>query len=129
MLSDSISDLSSFQSEDGKVVPLEVCLLRNVSGIPGVVRLIDFYARPDSFILIMERPPNCKDLFDFITERGVLEEQMAQRFLKQIVDTVLACQERGIIHRDIKDENILVVNANTNFPFHHHQKLTVGKYQ
>ena len=73
-------------------MPLEVCLLRNVSSIPGVVRLMDFYERPDSYILIMERPPNCKDLFDFITERGVLEEQLAQRFLKQIVDTVLACQ-------------------------------------
>ena len=69
---------------DGKSVPLEICLLRKVSRVPGVVRLLDFYERPDSYILILERPPGCKDLFDFITEKGRLEEAVARRFLRQV---------------------------------------------
>lgn len=90
-------------------MPLEICLLRKVSTVSGVVRLLDFYERPDCYILILERPSLCKDLFDFITERRTLDEDLARNFLRQIVDTVLACHDKGVIHRDIKDENILVV--------------------
>jgi serine/threonine protein kinase len=56
----------------------------------------------------MERPNNCKDLFDYINEKGVLEEQLARNFFRQVVETILACHRKGVIHRDIKDENLLV---------------------
>lgn len=105
----SAFEIESFAFQfEGRSVPMEVCLLRKVATVPGVVRLLDYYERPDSYVLIMERPAGCKDMFDFITDKGYLEEQMAQRFLKQVIQTILACHERGVIHRDIKDENILV---------------------
>ncbi len=44
-------------------------LLRSVHSVPGVLRLLDLYERADSFILVLERPDQCKDLFDFITSR------------------------------------------------------------
>merc|ERR1712209_260347 len=89
-------------------VPLELKLLHSVQNIEGVIKLLDFYERPDSFIYVMERPASSKDLFDLITEKGVLEEQLARNFFRQVVETVLACHSKGIVHRDIKDENLIV---------------------
>lgn len=92
----------------GRRVPLELKLLHSVQNVDGVIKLLDFYERPDSFIYVMERPASSKDLFDLITEKGVLEEQLARNFFRQVVETVLACHSKGIVHRDIKDENLLV---------------------
>jgi len=93
---------------NGRRVPLELKLLSQVQVVNGVIRLLDFYERVDSFIYVMEKPSPCKDLFDYITEKGLLEEQLARNFFRQVVETVIACHRRGVIHRDIKDENLLV---------------------
>ena len=92
----------------GRKVPMELKLLHSVQSVEGVIKLLDFYERNDSFIYVMERPSDCKDMFDFITEKKNLEESLARNFFRQIVATVLACHSKGVIHRDIKDENILV---------------------
>ena len=92
----------------GRSVPLELSLLYFCQSVPGVVRLIDFYDRGDHFLIIMERPVNTRDLFDFISLNRTLGEERARNMFKQVVDTVIECYERGVVHRDIKDENLIV---------------------
>eukprot|EP00096_Caligus_rogercresseyi_P009146 TRINITY_DN3054_c0_g1_i2.p1 TRINITY_DN3054_c0_g1~~TRINITY_DN3054_c0_g1_i2.p1 ORF type:complete len:245 (-),score=90.47 TRINITY_DN3054_c0_g1_i2:287-1021(-) len=90
-------------------MPREASLLKRVRGIPGVLGVLDYHELPDRFVISMERVPNCKDLFDYISDSGPIPETLALHMFRQIVDTVSRCQgDAGVIHRDIKDENILV---------------------
>jgi len=88
-------------------VPLEVALMQQVEGVPGVIKLLDYFSFGGSFYIVMERF-NSTDLFDFITENKNLSEDHARHIFIQVVDTVIGCHEKGVLHRDIKDENILV---------------------
>lgn len=94
--------------ENGQRVPIEVALLQRAMHINGVIHLIDFYECPDSFIVVMERPQNSKDLFDYITECGGLDEAEARDLFQQIVEAIVELHNAGVVHRDIKDENVLV---------------------
>jgi len=87
---------------------MEIFLLQKLSHVPGVVQLLDYFEHADNYVLILERPTPCHDLFDYITERGCLPEHEAQDFFRQVVDILVEVHEAGIVHRDVKDENLLV---------------------
>jgi serine/threonine protein kinase len=55
----------------------------------------------------MERPEHVQDLFDYITEKGAVNEETSKGFFRQIVETLVLVHRAGVVHRDIKDENIL----------------------
>jgi len=93
---------------NGHRVPLELKLLQRVQSVQGVVRLYDFIEKRDSFIYVLERPGRGKDLFDFITDKSFLSEDLSRELFRDIVQTVMECHEHGVTHRDIKDENIVI---------------------
>jgi len=42
---------------DGQNVPLEVHLLKLVANVDGVVQLFDYFDKPDSFVVVVDRKP------------------------------------------------------------------------
>lgn len=48
------------------------------------------------------------ELFDYLVSRQRLAEREARTFARQIISAVEFCHGRGIIHRDLKLENLLL---------------------
>ena len=52
---------------------------------------------------------DCVDLFDYISEGPTpMSELEVQRMFSQVLRAVVEIHKLGIVHQDIKDENILV---------------------
>jgi len=94
--------------EGGEVpIPMEIHLHRFLDH-PNVIKLYDFFEHVQAYVMVLERPMYHKDLFDYITEKKRLDETEARSIFFQIVEAVIYCESKGIFHRDIKDENILL---------------------
>ena len=52
--------IGEWSTLSGRRVPMELRLLVAVQNVPGVIKLLEFYEREDSYIYVMERPPNSK---------------------------------------------------------------------
>jgi serine/threonine protein kinase len=95
---------------NGELIPREVWCLQRVTHVSGVVHLLDYYdyRSRSMYVVVMERPEHGQDLFDYITDRETLDESEARQFMHQVVRTLLEVHDAGILHRDVKDENIIV---------------------
>ena len=71
-------------------------------------QIYEIFERKSSHLLVMEKPANCIDLFEYSRKHGALDEKTARKIFKQVVETCIELLDNAILHRDIKDENILI---------------------
>jgi len=48
------------------------------------------------------------ELFDFIALSGNFDEPTARYYFKQFIEGLKYCHDKGVAHRDLKTENILL---------------------
>lgn len=91
----------------GKKVPLEVSLLTTIKH-PNVVRVLDVFENESFFQMVMEKHGAGMDLFEFVDRRPKLDEPLISYIFRQIVAAVHYLHSLQILHRDIKDENVII---------------------
>ncbi|KAJ8791599.1 hypothetical protein J1605_020321 [Eschrichtius robustus] len=65
------------------------------------------FENKDKIVIIMEYASK-GELYDYISERRRLSERETRHFFRQIVSAVHYCHKNGVVHRDLKLENILL---------------------
>eukprot|EP00475_Leptophrys_vorax_P025217 TRINITY_DN3525_c1_g2_i1.p1 TRINITY_DN3525_c1_g2~~TRINITY_DN3525_c1_g2_i1.p1 ORF type:complete len:313 (+),score=14.53 TRINITY_DN3525_c1_g2_i1:113-940(+) len=95
--------------EDAEDVRTEVIILGMLRNHPAIISLHDAFEDAKYVHLIMEI---CRggDLFDRVKARGQFSELTAALVCRHLVEALLHCHSNGVIHRDVKPENILMVH-------------------
>lgn len=73
---------------------------------PNVVQLYEVMASKTKIYFAMEYVKG-GELFDKVS-KGKLREDVARKYFQQLIDAVDYCHSRGVYHRDIKLENLLL---------------------
>lgn len=79
-------------------------------GHPNVVNMIDSGTVGGVSFIAMEYVDG-KTLKDLITESGKIPQEQAVRYALQILDGLNYAHQKGVIHRDVKPQNVLVTRA------------------
>ena len=95
-----------------EMLEAEVVALRRASGlgVSHVVRLHELVRTPSSVYLVMDRVPG-RELFELVDERGALEPQLVRNLMRQLLSALNALAGVGVVHRDVKPENMMVSEA------------------
>ncbi|GMH08724.1 hypothetical protein Nepgr_010564 [Nepenthes gracilis] len=74
---------------------------------PNIVRLHEVIASKTKIYMVLEYVDG-GELFDKIASRGKLSEEKGRKLFQQLIDGVGYCHDKGVFHRDLKLENILI---------------------
>ena len=84
----------------------EILVLKSISKNENIVKLYEMYEKQHELILIFELMEG-GDLYSWIKKKK-FEEKQAWHFFLQMIKGLNFLQLKGVIHRDIKLENILL---------------------
>ncbi|XP_056597985.1 uncharacterized protein LOC130415964 [Triplophysa dalaica] len=77
--------------------------------VPVIVQFLDWQDYSDHYLMVLERPSPCEDVNSFVKRRGgSIKENVARFILRQAIEAAEICCQRGVFHRDIKLENLLI---------------------
>jgi len=78
---------------------------------PNLVRVTDFFEEQGNAYLVMDFAEG-RSLADVILEEGAQPESRALDWGRQLLEALTYCHDQGVIHRDVKPQNIILTPDN-----------------
>uniref|UniRef100_A0A2A4K5M6 non-specific serine/threonine protein kinase n=1 Tax=Heliothis virescens TaxID=7102 RepID=A0A2A4K5M6_HELVI len=101
-----IIDKSRLDEDNLKKTFREIAIMKKLRH-PHIVRLYQVMESSHTIYLVTEYAPN-GEIFDHLVSRGRMTEPEAARAFAQMVAAVGYCHANGVVHRDLKAENLLL---------------------
>jgi len=79
----------------------------------NIIKMHEYFVDSDHFYIILDLIEGV-DLYKYFIKTGTILENDAKIIMKQILSTLNYLHTKGIIHRDVKPENILIEKRNDN---------------
>eukprot|EP00434_Breviolum_minutum_P001797 symbB.v1.2.001591.t2/scaffold88.1/size340390/26 len=102
----AIKSIPQESREDRKAALGEAAFLRSLDH-EGVNRLVAVVEDEFCIHLILEYAKGT-DLMETLLLTGPMEEEQAAGIIRQIVEVLAYCHSHGVVHRDVKPENIMI---------------------
>ncbi|KAF9421635.1 hypothetical protein BGZ94_008796, partial [Podila epigama] len=95
------------------MIPMEVSIMHTLRRIPhpNIVLMMDFFEDDEYYYVEMALHGSGMDLFDYIELTPYMTEDEIRSIFRQICEAVRHLHSNKIVHRDIKDENVILDQA------------------
>ncbi|EKX74406.1 protein kinase domain containing protein [Theileria equi strain WA] len=87
-------------------------LTLNEPGNKHVIRLVDTF-RDDMNVYLLYEFCKYGELWEEIKYTGIIDDDLARFYILQLIDAIEYIHARGLVHRDLKCENVAISEGNT----------------
>ncbi|KAH1003233.1 hypothetical protein HUJ05_011166 [Dendroctonus ponderosae] len=101
-----IIDKSALDEENLTKIFRETAILKRLRH-PHITKLYQLMETKQTIYMVTEYASN-GEIFDHLVAKGRMAEPEAKRVFSQIVAAVAYCHSQGVVHRDLKAENLLL---------------------